>query len=357
MSNTFGDTFRITVFGESHGDCIGVVIEGCPPGQKIDKHLIQNELDKRRPGQSHLTTGRREGDRVEILSGVLNEKATGAPIVMLVRNKDVDSAFYEEIKNTPRPGHADFTARVKYHGFNDYRGGGIFSGRITAAFVMAGAIAKQILSERGIKVMAHIIQIGNVKVSREISDEEIEKNVYNCKVRCVDLETAEAMEQEILNAKEEGDSVGGMIECRLLGVPAGVGEPIFDSVESILSHAIFSIPAVKGIEFGSGFKCIGMKGSEHNDLFGIEQGKIVTTTNNAGGVLGGISDGMPIVFRVAVKPTSSISKPQKTVDLKTMKECELKIKGRHDTCIAVRAVPVVESIAAVSLVDLLMRCK
>lgn len=355
MSFSFGKEFRMTVFGESHGKCIGVAVEGCPPGLDIDISLIQEELDKRKPGQSDVTTSRKESDDVKIQSGVFNRKATGAPIVMTVKNKDVASGCYEKIRHTPRPGHADFTARTKYRGFNDYRGGGIFSGRMTAAFVMTGGIARQILAESGIAVLAHIIQIGTVSVKREMCDKEIEKNVYTNKVRCADLEVAQAMEREVIRAKKTGDSVGGVVECRAIGMPVGVGEPLFDSIESILSHALFSIPAVKGVEFGAGFECARMRGSEHNDPFIIEDGETVTATNNAGGILGGISDGMPIVFRVAIKPTPSICKPQATVNVETMEECQLEAKGRHDPCIAIRAVPVVESMAAISLADVLMR--
>ncbi len=354
MSFSFGKKFRITVFGESHGECIGTVVEGCPPGHTIDMKAIQIELDRRKPGQSDLTTLRKESDDVEILSGLLNGKTTGAPITILVKNKDVDSSYYEKVKNKPRPGHADFTARKKYRGFNDYRGGGVLSGRMTAAFVMAGAIAKQILVEEEIKVLVHIVQIGKIKLIKEIKNIEIERNVYTNDVRCADLETARAMKQEIIKAREGGDSVGGLIECRVLGLPVGIGEPLFDSIESVLSHAIFSIPAVKGIEFGSGFRCVELKGSVHNDPFIIKEGEVITSTNNAGGILGGISNGMPIVFRVAIKPTSSILRPQSTVNLETMKECKLEIKGRHDPCIAIRAVPVVESVTTISLVDLLM---
>lgn len=330
MSNSFGEKFKITVFGESHGECIGVVVEGCPVGQKIDMKLIQDQLNRRKPGQNKLTTRRKEEDKLELLSGVFNGRATGVPIAMIVRNKDIDSSCYEEIKNTPRPGHADFTAKIKYRDFNDYRGSGIFSGRLTATFVIAGAIAKQVLNEKQIRVNAQIIQIGR-------------------------SETKAGIEKEILKAKNENDSAGGLIECRVLGMSIGIGEPLFDSIESVLSHAIFSIPGVKGIEFGSGFKCTSMKGSEHNDPLILRDGKVVTKTNNAGGILGGLSNGMPIVFRVAIKPTSSISKEQNTVNLETMEGCKLKIKGRHDPCIAVRAVPVVESMAAITLVDLLLR--
>ncbi|MHC1604726.1 MAG: chorismate synthase [Candidatus Methanofastidiosia archaeon] len=357
MTFSFGKEFKIHVFGESHGKCIGVVVEGCPPGLSINTNIIQAELDRRRPGQNKFTTPRLEKDNVKVLSGVLDGKATGAPMTMIIDNMDVNSTSYEDIKDTPRPGHADLTAKMKYNGFNDPRGGGVFSGRMTAAFVMAGAVAKQILARKDIKVLSHVIQIGKSKVCRHISDREIEKNAYANTVHCADFEVAGEMEREIINAKDESDSVGGLIECRIVRMPPGMGEPLFDSVESVLSHAIFSIPAVKGIEFGCGFSCIGMKGSECNDPFIMKDEKIITETNNAGGVLGGISNGMPIVFRVAIKPTPSIAKTQRTVDLKTGKECKLEIKGRHDPCIAIRAVPVVESMAAVVLVDLLMRSK
>jgi len=355
MSNIFGNFFKITVFGESHGCCIGVIIQGCPPGLHINLDLIQRDLDRRKPGQSVYTTQRKEDDKVEILSGVTNGKATGAPISLIIRNKDVDSSYYDEIRDTPRPGHADYTAFVKFKGFNDYRGGGIFSGRMTAAIVMAGSVAKQILSKRNIMILTHVLQIGKIKASKDVSIDEIKKNVPKSVVNCADLELSKKIEEEILNAKQNGDSMGGLIECRVTGVPVGIGEPIFDSIESVLSHGIFSIPGVKGIEYGSGFNCVEMNGSKHNDQFIFKNGRIVTKSNNAGGILGGISNGMPIIFRVAIKPTSSISINQKTVNLKTMKECDLKVRGRHDPCIAIRAVPVVESITAISLVDLIMR--
>jgi chorismate synthase len=355
MTFSFGKIFKITVFGESHGKCVGVVIEGCPPGLQIDKNSIQKELDLRKPGKDVFSSQRIEMDQLVELSGTFNGRATGAPIVLMVRNNDIDSNPYKEIKDTPRPGHADFTAKIKYHNFNDYRGGGIFSGRITVAFVMAGAIAKQILSEKGIKIHTHCVQVGEVKLSRNVSGEEIEKYVKESPLRCAEKATSEKMMQQILNAKNEGDSVGGIIECRIDGVPAGIGEPLFDSIESIISSAIFSIPAVKGIEFGSGFKSAEMRGSEHNDSFIMNNGEVQTETNNNGGILGGISNGMPIVFRVAIKPTASISKVQKTMDLATNKECALRVRGRHDPCIVPRAVSVVESMAALCITDLLLR--
>jgi len=330
LSNSFGKKFKITVFGESHGKCVGVVVEGCPIGQKIDLNLIQNDLNKRKPGQSELTSARHEDDIFELLSGVFNGKATGAPITMIIKNKDTDSSGYEEIKNIPRPGHADYPAKIKYQNLNDYRGGGIFSGRITAAFVLAGALAKQVLKKRKITVDAEIIQIGNSRKKQDI-------------------------EKEIIKVKKSEDSIGGLIECKIIGLPVGIGEPLFDSIESVLSHAIFSIPGVKGIEFGSGFKCVNMKGSQHNDPIIIHNGKIMSKTNNAGGILGGLSNGMPVIFRVAIKPTSSISIIQKTVNLEKNKECNLKIRGRHDPCIALRAAPVIEGMAAISILDFLLR--
>ncbi len=355
MTFSFGERFRLTVFGESHGECVGAVVEGCPPGQPVDVKNIQLELERRRPGQSDLVSGRKECDKLEVLSGLRGGKATGAPIRMLVMNRDVDSSPYDEIRNKPRPGHADFTAKAKHGGTADCRGGGIFSGRMTAPFVMAGAIAKQILKGSGIRVLAHVVQIGKVKATGAVSDEDIGRNTYKTKVRCADLAAAKKMEHAVKKAKVDGDSLGGLIECRILGVQPGIGEPLFDSIESVMSHLLFSIPGVKGVEFGSGFGCVGMKGSEHNDPFVIKGGRVATETNNAGGILGGISSGMPIVFRVAVKPTSSIRHRQRTVDLERMEGCDLVIKGRHDPCIAIRAVPVVESVAAIGLADLLLR--
>jgi chorismate synthase len=274
---------------------------------------------------------------------------------MTIPNTDVDSSPYEEFRHTPRPGHADYTARIKYDENNDYRGGGFFSGRMTAAFVMAGSLAKQELANQGIQVFAHVVQIGQVAAKQDISLQEIEKNVYGNSVRCADTKSVSGMEEEITKAKEDGDSVGGIIECQIVGVPVGLGEPIFDSVESVISHAMFSIPGVKGIEFGSGFKGSSKRGSENNDSPIIIDGEIQWSKNDAGGALGGISNGAPIVFRVAFKPTASIAKEQRTVDLTKMKETSIQIKGRHDPCIVPRAVPVVEGLAAVVIVDLFMR--
>lgn len=357
MSFSFGKIFKITIFGESHGYCVGVVVEGCPPGIPIDKSVIQQELNKRKPNQNNLSTNRNEKDRVGILSGVFNDLSTGMPILMIIKNEDVNSANYNYIKHTPRPSHADFTARIKYGGFNDYRGGGIFSGRITAPFVMAGTIAKQILEQKGIKILAHVIQIGKVKVLNYVSDEEIEKNILKSKAKCAEPEIDIEFASEIIKAKRNNDSLGGIIECRILGLPVGIGEPLFDSIESIISHGIFSIPSVKGVEFGSGFNCANMRGSEHNDSLVFENGKIISKTNNSGGILGGISNGMPVIFKVAFKPTPSINQTQKTINLETKKNARINLKGRYDPCIVVRAVPIVEAVSAIAILDLLMRNK
>jgi len=349
VTNSFGEKFNITVYGESHGKRIGVVIKGCPKIE-ITPEEIQKELDKRR-SRGSLSTSRREKDQIKVISGIIEGKTTGGEIKLEIDNKDVSSKAYDDIKDKPRPGHADYTGREKYASVFDYRGGGFFSGRMTACMVMAGAIAKKILSRKGVKVLAYTKKIGGAETG-EISNEQIEKNTYSNEVKCPEKETAEKIKQIIEKVKSENDSIGGEIECRIIGMPVGVGEPIFSSVESVVSHSMFSIPAVKGIEFGSGFKVSGMKGSENNDAFTVG-GK--TKTNNAGGILGGITDGMSVVFRIAVKPTASIGKEQTTIDLAGMQETKITVGGRHDPCIVIRAVPVVESMAAISILDLMMR--
>ncbi|MEM2369632.1 MAG: chorismate synthase [Candidatus Bathyarchaeia archaeon] len=353
--NSIGKALVLTCFGESHGLCIGAVLDGCPAGLPLNEADIQAELDKRRPGLSEVTSPRREEDRVEILSGIYRGYTTGAPICMIVRNMDVDSRPYESVMVRPRPGHADYTARVKYGGFNDPRGGGRFSGRVTAAYIMAGAIAKKLLSLIGVEVLAHTVQIGGVRVEREVSYDEIRRNVYMNPVRCAVPEDAERMIEEVLRAAREGDSVGGIVEGIALNVPAGLGEPIFDSLDSDIAKMLFDIPAVKGVEFGAGFRAALMRGSEANDQYAIKEGKIITLTNNAGGIVGGLSNGMPIKLRVAFKPTPSISKRQRTVNLETTSEEEIQITGRHDPCIVPRAVPVVEACLAFVLADHALR--
>jgi len=355
MSFSFGSIFRVTIFGESHGKTIGAVVDGCPAGLQICEDEIQAELDRRRPGQP-LSTSRREQDSVRIMSGTFNGRSNGGPIAMAIDNTDADSSWYDANRFKPRPGHADYTAYVKYRGFNDYRGGGFFSGRLTACMVMGGAVAKKLLSLSGIKVLAHVVQIGDIQVdSRLIDDGQIEENAVLSPVRCADRGKSDQMVAELKRVSGANDSVGGAIECRVLNLPVGVGAPIFDSLESIISHGIFSIPAVKAVEFGSGFKLSGMKGSEANDAFYIKGGKVAAVTNNSGGILGGISDGMPLLFRVGVKPTPSIGAVQRTVDLRRMGNAELQIEGRHDPCVAPRAVPVVEAITSISVADVMLR--
>ncbi|MEM2759975.1 MAG: chorismate synthase [Nitrososphaerales archaeon] len=349
--NIIGERFVAMSFGESHGRCVGVVIDGCPAGLPISEEDIQSKLDLRKPGQSIVTTQRKEEDRVEILSGVFNGNTTGAPICMLIWNKDQDSRPYDAIRNTPRPGHADYPAMMKYGGFNDYRGGGRFSGRITATFVMAGAIAEKLLRQTlGIEILAYTLEIGGIRANN-LAIDNIRKIRYTNEVRCPDVVIAEKMKEAIVRAKSEGDSLGGIVECTALNVPVGLGEPVFGALESDLSKALFAIPAVKGVEFGSGFEGSKKSGSENNDSWKVEDGKIVTVSNNSGGILGGLSNGMPLLLRIAFKPASSIAKKQLSVDLQSMKETEMTVPGRHDPCVVPRAPPVVESIVALVLAD------
>ncbi len=351
--NTFGTLFRITTWGESHGPGVGVVIDGCPAGLLLEEADIQKELDRRRPGQSHITTQRKEEDRVELLSGVFSGKTTGAPISMMVRNRDVDSGKYEGLRNTPRPGHADLTYEMKYR-FRDWRGGGRSSARETVGRVAAGAVAKKLLALSGVEVLGHVVELGGIRAKPQ-RIEEIRENTEKNPVRCADPDAAVEMEAMIHTARSEGDSVGGIVEIIGLGVPAGVGEPVFDKLSAELAKALMSIGAVKGVEIGAGFKAAIMKGSSMNDPISICEDRISTLTNNAGGILGGISNGEPVVCRIAVKPTPSISKEQHTVDVITMKDTKIRIQGRHDPSIPPRIVPVAEAMVAIVLVDQMMR--
>jgi len=346
--------YKTTIFGSSHGPAVGCVVDGCPAGVAISVDRIQKQLDRRRPGSSDVSSPRKEKDHLIILSGLLEGKATGASITGVVNNKDTESKVYDAFKVVPRPGHADFTATMKYHGFHDHRGGGMFSGRMTIPLVISGSIAMQALESRGIRVAAHSLRIGRIWAKSNPPIPDIERVARKSDVGCADPSVAKLMKAEILDAKREGDSVGGIIECIASGLPVGVGEPFFNSVESVLSHLLYSIPAIKGIEFGAGFQVAEMKGSENNDQFKVRNGKVITETNNSGGVLGGITNGMPIVLRVAVKPTPSIGKTQRSVNLKEMKETDLEIVGRHDPCIVPRAVPVVESVVSTGLLDLML---
>ncbi len=349
--NIIGERFIAVSFGESHGRCVGVVVDGCPAGLPISEADIQSKLDLRKPGQSIVTTQRKEEDKVEILSGVFNGNTTGAPICMLIWNKDSDSRPYDQIRNTPRPGHADYPAMIKYGGFNDYRGGGRFSGRITATFVMAGEIAEKLLQQAlGIEILAYTLEIGNIRANN-LSINDIRKLRYSNEVRCPDTAIAEKMKEAIVKARSDGDSLGGVVECTALNIPIGLGEPVFGALESDLSKALFAIPAVKGVEFGSGFEGAKRRGSENNDIYKVEDGKIVTVSNNSGGILGGLSNGMPLLLRIAFKPASSIAKKQQSVDLQSMEETEMTVPGRHDPCVVPRAPPVVEAVVALILAD------
>jgi len=349
--NSIGQRLVLTSFGESHGKAIGAILDGCPAGLEIDEKEIQKMLDYRKPGTSVITSQRKEGDKVEIISGVFRGFTTGAPITLMIWNSDQKSRDYENLKTKLRPGHSDYPAMIKYNHFNDFRGGGRFSGRLTATHVMGGAIARKLLKVTlGIETNSFTTQIGKISMEKEF-DAKMIKSIYKNDVRCPDEKTAKKMKTSIMNAKKNGDSLGGIIESITTNVPVGLGEPIFSSLESDLSKAIFSIPSVKGIEFGSGFEGSKLFGSENNDLYTIKRGKIVTRTNNSGGILGGLSNGMPITLRIAFKPASSIAKKQSTVDIKTKKITTLQIQGRHDPCVVPRAPPVVDSLVALTLAD------
>ncbi len=345
--NSFGKIFKITTFGESHGKGIGVIVDGCPAGLELDREYIQTKLNKRRPGQNNLVTARDEKDQVTILSGIFEGKTLGTPIGMIIFNEDVKSKDYDNIKNLFRPGHADYTYYKKY-GVRDHRGGGRSSARETAMRVAGGAVASKFLDSQGIQIFAYLISVGKIKAEkRDLSF--VESN----RLSCPDPDMLEQMEQSIIDHKNEGDSIGGIVEVTLKGVPAGLGEPIFDKLSSDLAKAMLSINAVKGFEIGDGFACTESKGSENNDVIS----KDGFLTNHSGGILGGISNGDDIVFRIAVKPTSSISKRQNTVDI-SGKETQINIQGRHDPCVALRAVPVVEAMTALTIADhlLALRC-
>jgi chorismate synthase len=356
-ANFFGQLFRITTFGESHGPAIGVVIDGCPAGLKITKEEIDQELSVRQPGKNPYTSPRAEKDECQILSGIFEGKTTGAPIAIAIWNKDADSTKYEPIKNLLRPGHANFTYLQKY-GIFDYRGGGRSSARETAARVAAGAIAKKLLAHFEIELCAFVSEIGGIAIAEPNLDSlpKLRKKVLANPLFCPDGKAAEKMMKEIEKAKEEGDSLGGILQCAATRLPVGLGDPVYGKLEANLASAMLSIPATKGFEIGSGFAAARMKGSEHNDAFDVdENGKITTTTNFAGGTLGGITTGLPLTFRVAFKPTSSIKKSQKTVDLKGQKKAfNLPEGSRHDPCVAIRAVPIIEAMTALVLADAIL---
>lgn len=352
-ANTFGEIFRLTTFGESHGKGIGLIIDGCPAGIKIDELFIQSELDRRKPGQSKIVTQRKEDESFVIQSGVFDGYSTGTPISIFIPNMDQKSKDYSHIEQVFRPSHADYTYQAKY-GIRDHAGGGRSSARETAARVAAGAIAKMILNEVGVQITAYVSQVGHVMMdeNKEIQIDNIENNI----VRCPDDETAQKMIDLIMQVKKEGDTIGGKVSCIITGCPIGLGAPVFDKLHADLGKAMLGINAVKGFEYGSGFACVTMRGSEHNDAFIQKDGKIQTKTNHSGGIQGGISNGMPIHFNVAFKPVATIVSGQQTVDING-NESIAEGKGRHDPCVVPRAVPIVEAMAALVLVDHLLRNK
>lgn len=356
MSSTLGDKVKLSVFGESHGNGIGVVIDGLPAGFEIDMDEVSAQMARRAPGRDKTATPRKESDIPKVLSGMLQNKLTGAPLCAVIENTNTRSGDYGNLLKCPRPGHSDYTAYVKYCASNDVRGGGHFSGRITAPLVFAGAVCRQILEKKGVLIAAHIASIGSVKdkpFDPVSVDYALMRRLSLSPFALIDEGAEEAMRGEVEEARQSLDSVGGVIECAVAGLPAGVGGPMFDGVEGVIARAVFGIPAVKGVEFGAGFNCASMRGSQNNDPFAVEDGRVVTTTNNCGGILGGITDGMPVIFRAAIKPTPSIARPQQSVNLETMQPETLEIKGRHDPCIVPRAVSVVEAVTAVALINLM----
>lgn len=352
MKNTFGQHLAVTLFGESHGPAVGAVLDGLCPGVAVDEENICRMLQLRQPG-GQISTARKEKDQIEILSGVVNGVATGAPLTILIRNQDTKSGDYAAMQALMRPGHADYPAQCKYHGYQDTRGGGHFSGRVTAALVAAGAICHSALRAKGILIGTHISRCASI-ADRAFEDIPADISALsNSLFPVLDTAAGEQMQEAILAAKAEGDSVGGILETAVVGLPAGVGEPWFDTFEGMLSHILFSVPAVKGVEFGDGFALADMRGSEANDPMRYQNGKVVTTTNHGGGIGGGITNGMPVVFRCAIKPTPSIAKEQMTVDVLRKENADLAIKGRHDPAIVHRARIVIDAVTAIAVYDML----
>ena len=355
MSSTYGENIKLSIFGQSHGAAIGMTLDGVPAGLKVDIPKLQAFLSRRAPGNNAYSTPRREEDQPEFLSGIVNGYTCGAPIAAIIRNNNTRSGDYEQLKSCPRPGHADFTAQIKYQGFQDIAGGGHFSGRLTAPLCIAGGLCLQWLEERGIRIGAHLsvcAGVGDEPIFLDWENPDID--AINSDFPVLNKESGVKMQEAIAKAAADGDSVGGLIECVITGLPAGIGDPMFGGMESRIAQIVYGIPAIKGLEFGTGFTGSYLRGSQNNDSYYVSDGQIRTRNNRAGGILGGITNGMPLVFQVAVKPTPSISKLQQTVDLTTMKPYELQIKGRHDPCIAPRAVPVVEAAAAIAIYDALM---
>ena len=353
MSSIYGKNLKLSIFGQSHGPAIGMTLDGIPAGLPVDFEKLQAFLNRRAPGQNNWSTSRKEADQPEFLGGILEGHTCGAPIAAVIYNHNTRSGDYANLKDCPRPGHADYTAQVKYGGFQDAAGGGHFSGRLTAPLCIAGGLCKQWLEEKGIFIGAHILAIGECGDNYfDPMDPEVESVPADFPV--LNPEAGEAMKEVIAQAKAAGDSVGGIVECAITGLPAGIGEPMFGGVESRIAQIVYGIPAVKGIEFGIGFDCACVPGSASNDAFAMVNGQVVTETNNAGGILGGITNGMPVIFTTAFKATPSISCPQNSVSLSRGTEQELIIQGRHDPCIVPRAVPVVEAAAAIAVYDMIL---
>lgn len=349
MSSTYGENLHLSIFGQSHSPAIGMTLEGIPAGEHIDFDQLQRFMERRAPGRKAYSTARREADVPEFLSGVRGEYTCGTPLTAIIRNGDTRSKDYAAFSAVPRPGHADYTADVKYFGYQDYAGGGHFSGRLTAPLCIAGGICLQILKRQGIEVISRIKSIGNVEDESPLLSSTAGKDFPT-----VDEAAGKAMQEAIEQARMQGDSLGGVIECTVLGLPAGLGDPMFGGMENRIAAIVFGIPAVKGIEFGAGFQAAKLTGSRNNDSFVIEDGRIKTRSNNCGGILGGITDGMPLIFRAAVKPTPSIAMEQDSVDMKELKAAKLIVGGRHDPCIVPRAVPCMEAAAAIAVYDALL---
>lgn len=357
MSSTYHGQLTVSIFGQSHGSAIGVTIDGLPPGEAVDLEVLQQFLNRRAPGKGDWSTPRKEADRPEILSGLLEGRTCGAPLTAIIRNTNTRSGDYANLKDLPRPGHADYTAQVKYGGFQDSAGGGHFSGRLTAPLCIAGGICRQLLARRGIAVGAHIAAIGGAP-DQPFDPVRLSPEALLAPGRkpfpVQDDSAGAEMQARIAQAKEAGDSLGGVIECAVLGLPPGLGDPMLDGMENRIARLVFAIPAVKGVEFGAGFQAAALRGSENNDPFCLEGGALRTRTNHAGGILGGITNGMPLVFRAAVKPTPSIARAQDSVSLSRREEARLEVRGRHDPCIVPRAVPCVEAAAAIAVYDALL---
>lgn len=359
MSSTFGTAVRLSIFGESHSAAIGCAVDGLPAGIAVDVARLQAFLDRRAPGRDATATARREADAPRFLSGIVNGRTTGTPLAAVIENANTRSSDYDELRRIPRPGHADFPAQVRYRGYQDVAGGGHFSGRLTAPLCVAGGIALQALEAAGVTVVAHIAELGPERIADEpldplSFDAAQQRSILAHSLPCVSAQAADAMRVRIMAAKNDLDSVGGIIECAAYGLPAGIGDPMFDGIENRIAQIAFGIPAVKGVEFGAGFGAARLTGSRNNDAFRMEDGRVRPQANHAGGILGGITDGMPVIWRMAVKPTPSIGRAQQSVDLAAGTNAELKVRGRHDPCIVPRAVPVAEAACAFALLDALV---